>query len=85
MHGSRSRTPGTKHYIGKQRVKASKSRRRSQSLIEEEVKGLLIWSWLKCVKVPKRTKAVDFERTGVRRFDTLEGFTPDICVSGEWM
>jgi hypothetical protein len=34
---------GTKHFGGKQRVKVLKSRRIYQSLIEEEVKGTLIW------------------------------------------
>jgi hypothetical protein len=52
-------------------------------LIEEEVEGPLIWSWLKSVEVPKRTRAMDLKRTGVRRFDTLEGFTLEICVCGE--
>jgi hypothetical protein len=38
---------------------------------------------LKSVEVPKRTKAVDLERTGVKISDTSEGFTPKIFVFGE--
>jgi hypothetical protein len=71
------------HSGGKQRVKALKFRRRYRWLIEEKVVGPLIWSWLKSVEVPKRPRAVDLGRTGVRIFDTPEGFTLEICVCGE--
>jgi hypothetical protein len=38
---------------------------------------------LKSSESSKRTRAVDLERIGVRRSDTLEGFTLEICVCGE--
>jgi hypothetical protein len=51
----------------------------------EEVEGPLNWSWLKSVEVLKRTRAIDLERTCVRRSDSPEGFMLEICVCGEWI
>jgi hypothetical protein len=64
-------------------VKELNSPRRSQSLIEEEFEGPLIWSWLKSVEFSRRTRALNLERTGVKISDTPNRFTMEICVCGE--
>jgi hypothetical protein len=64
-------------------MKASKSRRRYRSLIEEEVEGPLIWSWSERAEVPKRIRVIDLERTRGRRSVTPGKFTLEICVCGD--
>ena len=83
MHCARSITPGMVHSGGKERVKVLKCWWRSWSLIEEEVKGPLIWSWLERAEVQKRIGVIDLERMHGRRSITPGKFTLDIYVCGD--